>query len=232
MEPAINSEAGLKAFKILHEIVQYSPPGVLNWGFTEQRDAYVQGKVSMVVNWADIGGQSEKPEMSSIVGDTRYDLPPGAMVDGQLNRPSLLAWGWCLMLNADSKNKEAAWQFIRYFSSIDVSTWVAGRFLGLEPWRYSHFTSPELLNAFPAAPEFYENMKKCMESGLTDLRIPGAQKYYDLIAVHLGDAMAKGGNINYQRVLDNIAKDWNEYTSQLGRETQLKLYRASMGYSD
>jgi multiple sugar transport system substrate-binding protein len=170
--------------------------------------------------------------MSSVVGDVRYALVPGAMVKGELNRKSLLAWGFCTMLSSDSKNPEAAYQFMRYFSSKEVSTWVASRFLGLEPWRYSHMQDPTLRNAFPSAPEFYDNMMRSQEIGIPDLRIPGAQKYYDVIAIRLGDALAKGGSINYQSVLDQIAKEWDTYTNQLGRDTQLKLYRASVGFTD
>lgn len=231
MEPRVNSEAGVKAFKAIYEVVKLAPPGVLNWGFTETRDAFVQGKLAMLVQWADIGGQSEKPEMSKVVGDVRYALVPGAMVNDELNRKSLLAWGFSTMLSADSKNPEAAYQFMRYFSSKEVSTWVVSRFLGLEPWRYSHFKSPTLLNAFPSAPEFYENMMKSMEIGVPDLRIPGAQKYYDIIAIRLGDALAKGEDIDYQAVMDQAAKEWDVYTNQLGREKQLEIYRESIGYT-
>jgi len=156
------------------------------------------------------------------------------MVDGKLNRNSLLAFGFCTMLSADSKNKEAAYQFMRYFSSKDVSTWVISQSMGLDAWRKSHFKNPKLLNAFPSAPAFYKNMHECMEMGVPDLRIPGAQKYYDIIGVRVGEALAKAkrGSIDYQAVVDAIAKEWDEYTNQLGKENQLKIYRSSIGFTD
>ena len=234
MAARINTEAGVNALKTLHEIMDYCPPGVLNMTFTENRDAFVGGKLAMVMNWPDFGGQSEKPEISKIVGDVGYSLVPGAMVDGKLNRNSLLAFGFCTMLSADSKNKEAAYQFMRYFSSKDVSTWVISQSMGLDAWRKSHFKNPKLLNAFPSAPAFYKNMHECMEMGVPDLRIPGAQKYYDIIGVRVGEALAKAkrGSIDYQAVVDAIAKEWDEYTNQLGKENQLKIYRSSIGFTD
>jgi multiple sugar transport system substrate-binding protein len=232
MEPQINNEAGLKALKDLHDIMPYCPPGVLTMTFTENRDAFVQGKLAMIMNWPDIGGQSEKPDISKVVGDVRYSLVPGAYVNGKFNQKALLPFGFCTMLSADSKHKEAAYQFMRYFSSKDVSTWVVSQSMGLDAWRKSHFVNPILLKAFPSAPEFYANILKSFNIGVFDLRIPGAQKYYDIIGIRVGEALASRGEINYQAVLNEIAKEWNEYTNQLGREKQLKVYRSSIGYTD
>lgn len=234
MDARINSEAGIKAIKSIHEIMDYCPPGVMNMTFTENRDAFVQGKVAMIMNWPDIGGQSEKPEISKIVGDVGYSLVPGAMVNGRLNRNSLLAFGFCTMLSADSREKDAAYQFMRYFSSKDVSTWVISQSMGLDAWRKSHFENPILLNSFPSAPAFYKNMLESMKIGVPDLRIPGAQKYYDIIGVRVGEALSRTrrGTIDYQAVVDEIAKEWDEYTDQLGRENQLRMYKDSIGFTD
>ena len=54
MKPGINSEAGVKALEMLVKQKQYSPPNILQIGYPELNDAFLNGSTAMVVQWNDL----------------------------------------------------------------------------------------------------------------------------------------------------------------------------------
>ena len=58
-------------------------------------------------------------------------------------------------------------------------------------------------------------------------RIPGIFQYYSVAEDELAKVFA--GQFGAQDGADRIAAAWEKLTDQIGREQQLKLYRASLG---
>ena len=58
-------------------------------------------------------------------------------------------------------------------------------------------------------------------------RIPGIFQYYSIAEDELSKIYA--GQYDAQTGADNIAKAWDNITDQIGRESQIKLYKASLG---
>ena len=73
---------------------------------------FCAGKYGLIVDSDHYVGYYENPEKSSMVGKIGYALPP-AGEDGKAV-PNL--WTWSLVINSRSKEKEAAWRFIKWAS--------------------------------------------------------------------------------------------------------------------
>ena len=58
-------------------------------------------------------------------------------------------------------------------------------------------------------------------------RIPGIFQYYSIAEDELAKIYA--GQYDAQTGADNIAAAWEKITDQIGRESQIKLYKASLG---
>jgi len=231
MEPQINSPRAVEALKMLKELVKFMPPGNLNWGYTEVREAFIRGEVALMINWNEI--TYEVYEGTKVANKTGYTLVPGTIINGKLHRASLQAWGWTGVISTDSKNPEAAYQFLRYVTSPEIMATVFHKgdpkvgSLGYEPWRESEFTHPALMNFTPASPEWLQAIQKSMAHGVSDLRIPGGFSYYDALAVEVGEALA--GKKTPEQALNDAAKAWKKITERRGKKNQLKEYREMLG---
>lgn len=226
MEPQINSPRAIEALKMLKELLKYMPLGNRSWGYTEVRDAWVRGDVALMVQWNELCYELYKD--SRVKNITGYTLVPGTMINGKLHQASLQAWGWTAVISADSRNKEAAYQYLRYVTSPEIMTNVFHRgTFGYEPWRESEFTNPRLLGFTPASSRWLKAVGENMAIGVPDLHIPGGFEYYDSLAIHVGEALT--GKISPKAALDAAAKDWNKTTKARGKKAQLKAYRELLG---
>jgi len=231
MEPQISSPRAVEALKMLKELVKSMPPGNLNWGYTEVREAFIRGEVALMVNWNEI--TYEVYEGTQVANKTGYTLVPGTFINNKLHRASLQAWGWTGVISADSRNPEATYQFLRYVTSPEIMATVFHRgdpkvgSLGYEPWRESEFTHPSLMNFTPASPQWLKAIQKSMAHGVSDLCIPGGFSYYDALAVEVGEALA--GKKTAEEALNDAAKAWKKITQTRGLEAQHMAYREMLG---
>jgi multiple sugar transport system substrate-binding protein len=223
MEPQVNSPRAVEALEMLKELLNYMPPGNVAWDYTDAREAFMNGSAAMHINWNEL--TYERLDTSAVRGIAGYTQVPGKMIGGKLNQVSLQAWGWTVFISADSRNKEAAYQFLRFATSPQVQAnifhYQTG---GYEPWRISEFSHPILMGELPAAAKWLRALAEAMEIGTPDLIIPGGFDYYDQIAIHAGEALA--GNVSAQEALDACAKEWDRITKRRGKENQLASYQA------
>ncbi len=73
----LDTPEALGATEALGRIVANSPPGVLNWGFGEQANAFLQGDSAIYVDALKIAAMSRDPEQSLVDGNVGYALHPG-----------------------------------------------------------------------------------------------------------------------------------------------------------
>ena len=64
MKPRVNNPAWVRAVEDYVEIVDFSPPGALNFGIVEARKPFVQGHTAMILDWGDTAQISANPEKS------------------------------------------------------------------------------------------------------------------------------------------------------------------------
>jgi len=108
----------------------------------------------MMEGWSIARAGYENPEISSVTGKVDIALAPVA----KGMEPKYGFGGWGIGLNADSKNAEAAWEFIKWLSSPDIQKeWI--RHDGA-PIRRSTLEDPDLNKEYPWFPVLLESFEK------------------------------------------------------------------------
>ncbi|MGO1768982.1 MAG: ABC transporter substrate-binding protein [Microbacterium sp.] len=113
-EAAVNSPEGVAAAEDWVELMQYAPKAASTYTWYEAQQDFIAGNAAFYIDADHMAPDFEK---SAIGGKVGYALPP----EGPEGRGSSM-WVWSLGMNADSPNKDAAWQFIQWASSEESLT--------------------------------------------------------------------------------------------------------------
>lgn len=224
MEPGINSEIGVQTLTDMVNISKFQPPGVQTWDFIAVLSAWMEGKVAMIVTWPPIGRWSEgigaQTEQlswvppSTVAGKVGYAPEPGGR--------STLAGGFDLGISPDSQNKEAAYLFIQWMNSPDISLQrVMLPYALRDPFRKEHFASPLYRSMWPSAGAYLDTLEEAAMSGVFELGIPGAREYMEALDQALTSAYA---GADPQTALDEAAAKFDAITDRLGRDAQKEAY--------
>jgi len=225
MKATINTEAGVKTFAQMANSNKYMPPGVEKWGFIEVFSGWMDGKLGMIISWPPPGrwsqGYGKRAEQlkwmpeTKVIGKVGYALPPEG-------HPQLAA-GFNLGVSADSPNKEAAYLYIQWATSKEVSLQrVQLPFALRDPYRLSHYASKEYRSQWDNAGEYLDTLKLGAEKGLLDLSIPGAREYEEaldraIVSVYAGTSP--------KEALDKAAAEWDAITQRIGVDKQREAYK-------
>jgi len=226
MQATINSPAGVKVFTDWLEENKWMPAGVQTWGFVENLAAFLQGDTAMTISWPPYGrwaagyGTDEEAlswvPRSQIAGKVGYAMPPGG-------HPQLAA-GFALSVSASSQNKEAAYLFIQWLNSEEISLQRVQLPTALrDPFRDSHFTSEEYMSRWPEAPEYLAALNEGAINGLLDLSIIQTDRYEE--ALRQGVSRLWAGE-DPQAILDDVAAQWDAITERIGVDAQKAAYGA------
>ena len=137
-----DSPAGIQALQTYQRIIKSAPPGVLAYTYAEQIDAFYTGKAAMVFYWASIGPDATNPQKSSVAANVGWASVPNAQ-----------RGVWNLGISKDSKNVDAAWEWIKWISGPDGSTEFTTNGGGHSP-RFDVINSPAFQQRYPWAPDF------------------------------------------------------------------------------
>ncbi|MEO8758539.1 MAG: sugar ABC transporter substrate-binding protein [Devosia sp.] len=250
MKPLINNEAWVRAIQDVIDALPYEPADQINadpntTGFSQ----FLAGTGSMIPWWGDIGSNA-KTNDASVIGDTcGFSILPGS--DDVFNRKTgkweklasgpnfapncaYLGWGVYVMsrVDADPKKQKAAWSAAAHLGGKDLSIWTAMYPSGFQPYRNSHFDIPEWVAAGYDEAFITSYLKSESDSynhpnAAIEPRIPGIFQYYSAAEDILANIFA--GKMKAQEGADAIAAAWEKLTDQLGRDNQIKLYKAALG---
>ena len=112
LTPTLNNPEAVKMVEFFNEIAQYGPPGVESFAWDERANAFTQGKVAMINNWSVRTPLFTDPDISKVTDDFGVAMFPHA--EGQSSVPPV--GGWIMCINANSNNKDAAWDFMKWFA--------------------------------------------------------------------------------------------------------------------
>ena len=224
MKATINGPGCVKALAGMVKDNTTMPPGIEAWGFVETLAAFNAGQSAMLQSWPPVGRWSagygtddiamQWVPPSVVAGKVGYALPPGG-------HPQLAA-GFSMAVSSDSKNKDAAYLYIQWINSIDISHQrVQLPYALRDPFRKSHFSSPEYQSRWPDAKYYLEAAEKGAVSGLLDLSIINTFAYIDALAAGLQSVMAGG---DPQEELDGVAEKWDALTEKVGVDAQREAY--------
>ena len=136
-------------------------------------------------------------------------------------------------VEGDDKKKKAAWSAAAHLGGKDLSLWASAYPSGFQPYRNSHFNFEEWEEAgydrayvedyLGSNADSYNHPNAAIEP-----RIPGIFQYYSVAE----DELAKGYAGQYgsaQETADAIAAAWEKITDQIGRDSQIAIYKESIG---
>jgi multiple sugar transport system substrate-binding protein len=224
MKPGINSEAGVKALEMLVKQKQYSPPNILQIGYPELNDAFLNGSTAMVVQWNDLPLKVDDPKMSKVVGKGGVAPIPVR---------TYMPYSRVMAVSAFSKNPEDAYRVAAYMQLPEVTiTYVYDSNCGQDPYRVSslkweaatknHEGGPALTPAL--AKVYVETIKEGLKNGYPELSIPGAPRYLDILDLYVSQALA--GTLPAKAALDAAANEWNNITQAEDPDSQKAAYAA------
>ena len=258
MEPLVNNEAFARALEIYNETTKYGPPDELVLDVGDTRSLFTAGRCALSLDWGDIGTLAIDPETSVVQDKTGAVILPGPRevldretgklvpcdeetcpyaINGVNHAPFAAFGGWSCGINAaaDPKVKDAAYAFCSYMcqpaqANVDVTIGITG----YNPYRISQFLNRQLWVEAGMSPEMASNYLGAIEDSLNspnmvlDLRIPQNQRYQQVV---LDTAVSQylAGEITKEECMKQIYDGWEEITEELGRESQLEAYRASLG---
>ncbi len=254
MKPRVNNPAWVQAIQDVLDLV--ATPGAYP---TDQVNTdpngtcfsqFLGGTGSMLTWWGDVGS-NVRTNSTSVVGEvTGFSINPGATkvynsataaweepADGINLAPNMAYLGWGVYVTSrvsgDELKRKAAWSAAAHLGGKDLSLWCAAYPSGFQPYRNSHFDYDEWEAAgydrtfvedyLGSNADSYNHPNAAIEP-----RIPGIFQYYSIAE----DELVKGINGQYasaQETADAIAAAWEEITDQIGRDSQIALYKASLG---
>jgi len=250
MKPMVNNPGWVRAIQDVVDSIPYGPADQLNadpgtTGFQQ----FLAGTGSMLSWWGDIG-EVAKTSDTAVIGDVLgFDILPGSdtvynsktskwetPAGGPNYAPNCayLGWGIYVMarVDADSKKQKAAWSAAAHLGGKDISIWNVMYPSGFQVHRASHGNIPEWVAAgyqkdyitsyLNSQFGTYNHPNRAIEP-----RIPGIFQYYSVAEDELAKIYA--GKNTPQAGADAIAAAWEKITDKIGRDGQLKLYRASLG---
>lgn len=148
LQTNFTSAESVRALQHMIDCVKFAPAAVTSYGFTEGLDAFISGKVAMMVFWSTIGGGIYAPD-SPVAATTETALMPADA--GQTPRAIRGGWGLGIPKNLPDKNKDVAWHFMTYLTSAAFEKYQVGTYQ-TDPNRASTFIDPELVSKLPHLP--------------------------------------------------------------------------------
>ncbi len=250
MKPYVNNPGWVQAIQDVMDLIAADayPPDQINADpGTTAFQQFLAGTGSMICWWGDVGSNAKTSD-SSVVGDVVgfsinpgadkvYNVKTNAWEETENFAPNMAYLGWGIYVtnrvSGDEKKRKAAWSAAAHLGGKDLSLWTTAYPSGFQPYRNSHFNYDEwaaagydkdfIADYLGSQGDSYNHPNAAIEP-----RIPGIFQYYSVAE----DELAKGFAGQYksaQETADAIAAAWEKITDQIGRESQIKLYKASLG---
>ena len=249
MKPMVNNPAWVQAIQDVMDLIDAGayPTDQINADpGTTAFQQFLAGTGSMLMWWGDVGSSARTSD-TSVVGDVVgfgvnpasdrvYNSQAGAWEETRNEAPNMAYIGWGVYVMAtvegDEKKKKAAWSAAAHLGGKDLSLWASAYPSGFQPYRNSHFRFEEWEEAgydreyiedyLGSNADSYNHPNAAIEP-----RIPGIFQYYSVAE----DELAKGYAGQYksaQETADAIAAAWEKITDQIGRDSQIAVYKASL----
>ena len=226
MKATINGPLGVRVMTEMRNENRFMPPGVEKFGFVENLAVFLKGQSAMTLSWPPYGRfaagylAGEKAldwvPKSQIANKVGYSLPPGGHPE--------LALGFALSVSSTSKNKEAAYLFIQWLNSEEISNQrVQLPYTLRDPFRDSHYVNKQYLSRWPDAKYYLAALKDASKTGLLDLSLIQTDKYEEALRQAFSKLWA---GEDPQKILDEAAKQWDQITDQVGVDKQKAVYTA------
>ena len=251
MKPRVNNPAWVRAIQDVIDALPSEPADQINADPNHDRlpavprrhrlDGLLVGRRRLErQDQRRFGDRRRRPASRSCPAPTMSTTPRPAhgtsCASGPNYAPNMayIGWGVYVMARVDSdeKKQKAAWSAPRISAArTSRSGWRPIR-PASSPTATRHFDIPEWVaagydEAFITSYLISNRNSYNHPNAAIEPRIPGIFQYYSIAEDELPKTFA--GQSDAQKGADNIAAAWEKITDQIGREKQIKLYKASLG---
>lgn len=191
----IDSEENRMILQLIKDMVDLElfPKGVLSYGSGDARASMFQGNQVFLRAWPKAYALSQNPDNSKVVGKLGVaELPRGEM--GSRGHSTL--GGWQLFLSKDSKNKEEAVTFMKFYTS-EMAMKLHAINDSYLPARTSLYSDSEILEANP----FFGMIKDVLANAVPRPKTPFYAETSSIIQVEVQNAL--NGNKSVSEALSD-----------------------------
>jgi multiple sugar transport system substrate-binding protein len=226
MRATVNSPIGVEVLTQMVEQNKCMAPGIETWGFAENLSALNAGEIAMTISWPPLGRWAQGVNIND---QALSWVPPTTVADkiGYSPNPgghSELASGFLSGVSTNSRNKDAAYLYGQWMHSKAQSLKNVMRPVGLrDPFRMSHYASPEYQGLWPSAPQYLETLQVAAANGLADFSWIETFRYQDAMSRAILSAIA---GEDPKTALDSLAAEWDALTDEIGVDRQREVYKA------
>ena len=193
-KPSVTSPESLEALRFMLELGKYSPPGYAGFNADEVSAHLLQSTAPMSINWPAWIAAMDDPAKSKVAGRIEFAPMPSA------RRPGVAELGsWLLAVPAATRNRELAFQFIRWATDAERMKQAALR--GNPPTRRSVFLDPELRRSFRSFPAQLASL----ETARPRPRTPQWNEIENAFGLYL--SQANSGAVSPEEAMRRAAED-------------------------
>jgi multiple sugar transport system substrate-binding protein len=250
MKPRVNNPGWVQAIQDVIDLMNTPgayPPDQVNQDPNGTAVAQFEaGTGAMVMWWGDVGSQVRTSDTSVVGSVVGFDINPGtervynSLTSAWEETPNVapnnayLGWGVYVtnQVSNDELKRKCAWSAAAHLGGKDIALWMSAYPSGFQPYRNSQFNYDEWEAAGYDRAYIEDYLSSNLDSynhpnAANEPRIPGIFQYYSVAE----DELTKGLNAgtSAQEIADNIAAAWEKITDQIGRDSQIALYKASLG---
>ena len=257
-KPLVDNEGFIRALEIYKATGEYGPPDEVTLDVGGTRTLFISGRCALSLDWGDIGSLAVDPEQSVVQDKVGAIITPGSTevidratgklvpcdetlcpyaIDGVNHAPVASFGGWSggVSSGISQEKKDAAYAYFSYVSqpaqsNVDVTI---GK-TGFNPYRISQFQdlTAWLENGFSekAANDYLGAIEASLSNPnmVLDLRVPQNQRYQQVVTDPILSQFL-AGEYTAEEAAKAISDQWEEITNEIGRDSQLAAYIASLG---
>lgn len=113
-EPNLMSEASQAGLQFRQDLMQYMPPGIVDYDHSEAVEALAQGRVAMITEWSAFYATLTDPAQSPIGGCLAIATEPAGPAG---LKPALGGFSLGVAAHRPQQQQEASWLFIQWITS-------------------------------------------------------------------------------------------------------------------
>lgn len=192
-EPRFNDAAGIEAAEALKKILECGPEGGTSFGFSEMKNAFLQGNSAMFLDSLSIAGEANDPAKSKIAGNVGWAMHPEGVRRGSQTG------GFGIAIPSNAKNREAAFLLLQWLTSKETDKKIA--LAGGSASRFSTLEDPKMQKQFP----YYKVFAEALRYADPDWR-PIIPEWGELNAPNFGVALSEAvtGEKPVKQALDDL----------------------------
>ncbi|MGI6148940.1 MAG: ABC transporter substrate-binding protein [Limnochordia bacterium] len=179
-QSGVNSPEFLAALKLFLELKKYAPGDVDTYQAARVRELLMSGQAAMAVEvWPAWVPELDDPAVSKVVRQFELVAHPG-----EVKESAPMLGPWLVGINAKSKNKAVAFDFLTFVTSPEIQKMAAVE-VGNPPTLASLYTDPVLVSLY----RWYPDQLEALKSGVARPRTPLWSRVEDTLAGYLHEAL-------------------------------------------